>query len=77
MAQITPHKKKDGTLSYTIRVYSGRTREDKVITRCKTVTPPPGIGSTLLYKIVRELVASDMIHEAKPRRCGPPAPGGG
>ena len=33
--------------------------------------------SMLLYKIVRELVASDMIHEAKPRRCGLPAPGGG
>lgn len=37
MAQVTRREKKDGTVSYTIRVYSGRTQSDKVITRCKTV----------------------------------------
>lgn len=54
MAQITSHQKKDGTLSYTIRVYSGRTRTDKVITRCKTVTPPPGMGQKKAEKWVQE-----------------------
>lgn len=44
MAEIIERKKKDGTFSYMIRVYSGRTRDDKVITKCKTVTPPTGMG---------------------------------
>lgn len=29
MAQVTRREKKDGTVSYTIRVYSGRTQSDK------------------------------------------------
>ena len=33
MAQVTRREKKDGTVSYTIRVYSGRTQSDKVIAR--------------------------------------------
>ena len=33
MAEIIERKKKDGTFSYMIRVYSGRTRDDKVITK--------------------------------------------
>ena len=36
--------KKDGSMSYLVRVYNGRTQDDKVITRCKTVTPPAGMG---------------------------------
>lgn len=46
MAQITPKAKKDGSTSYLIRVYAGRTQDDKVITKCKTVTPPAGLRNT-------------------------------
>lgn len=42
MAQVTKKTKKDGTTSYLIRAYSGRTQAGKVITKCKTVTLPPG-----------------------------------
>ena len=54
MAQVTRREKKDGTVSYTIRVYSGRTQSDKVITRCKTVTPPAGMGKKKAEKWVQE-----------------------
>lgn len=54
MAQVTRREKKDGTVSYTIRVYSGRTQSDKVITRCQTVTPPAGMGKKKAEKWVQE-----------------------
>lgn len=54
MAQVTRREKKDGTVSYTIRVYSGRTQLDKVITRCKTVVPPPGMSGKKVEKWVQE-----------------------
>lgn len=54
MAQVTRREKKDGTVSYTIRVYSGRTQSDKVITRCKTVVPPPGMSGKKIEKWVQE-----------------------
>ena len=46
--------KKDGSMSYLVRVYSGRTQDDKVITRCKTVTPPAGMGKKKAEKWVQE-----------------------
>lgn len=46
MAQVTKKTKKDGTTSYLIRAYSGRTQAGKVITKCKTVTPPGRADST-------------------------------
>lgn len=54
MAQVTRREKKDGTVSYTIRVYSDRTQSDKVITRCKTVVPPPGMSGKKIEKWVQE-----------------------
>lgn len=54
MAQITPKAKKDGSTSYLIRVYAGRTQDDKVITKCKTVTPPAGMGKKKAEKWVQE-----------------------
>ena len=33
MAQIIPKAKKDGSMSYLVRVYAGRTQDDKVIAR--------------------------------------------
>lgn len=50
-----PKAKKDGSMSYLVRVYSGRTQDDKVITRCKTVTPPTaGMGKKKAEKWVQE-----------------------
>lgn len=46
--------KKDGSMSYLVRVYNGRTQDDKVITRCKTVTPPAGMGKKKAEKWVQE-----------------------
>ena len=46
--------KKDGSMSYLVRVYNGRTQDDKVITRCKTVTPPTGMGKKKAEKWVQE-----------------------
>lgn len=46
--------KKDGSMSYLVRVYNGRTQDDKVITRCKTVTPPAGMGKKIAEKWVQE-----------------------
>lgn len=54
MAQIIPKAKKDGSMSYLVRVYNGRTQDDKVITRCKTVTPPAGMGKKKAEKWVQE-----------------------
>ena len=49
-----PKAKKDGSMSYLVRVYNGRTQVDKVITRCKTVTPPAGMGKKKAEKWVQE-----------------------
>ena len=46
--------KKDGSMSYLVRVYNGRTQNDKIITRCKTVTPPAGMGKKKAEKWVQE-----------------------
>ena len=46
--------KKDGSMSYLVRVYAGRTQDDKIITRCKTVTPPAGMGKRKAEKWVQE-----------------------
>lgn len=46
--------KKGGAMSYLVRVYNGRTQDDKVITRCKTVTPPAGMGKKKAEKWVQE-----------------------
>ena len=46
--------KKDCSMSYLVRVYNGRTQDDKVITRCKTVTPPAGMGKKKAEKWVQE-----------------------
>ena len=46
--------KKDGSMSYLVRVYNGRTQDDKGITRCKTVTPPAGMGKKIAEKWVQE-----------------------
>lgn len=54
MAQIIPKAKKDGSMSYLVRVYNGRTQSDKVITRCKTVVPPPGMSGKKVEKWVQE-----------------------
>lgn len=48
--------KKDGSMSYLVRVYNGRTQDDKIITRCKTVTPPAGMGKKKAEKWVQEQV---------------------
>lgn len=44
MAEIVEKTWKDGTRAYMIRVFCGRTQADKVITKCKTVVPPAGMG---------------------------------
>ena len=50
-----PKAKKDGSMSYLVRVYNGRTQDDKVITWCKTVTPPPAVmGKKKVEKWVQE-----------------------
>lgn len=49
-----PKAKKDGSMSYLVRVYAGRTQDDKVITWCKTVTPPAGMGKKKAEKWVQE-----------------------
>lgn len=49
-----PKAKKDGSMSYFVRVYAGRTQDDKVITKCKTVTPPAGMGKKKAEKWVQE-----------------------
>ena len=49
-----PKAKKDGSMSYLVRVYAGRTQDDKVITKCKTVTPPAGMGKKKAEKWVQE-----------------------
>ena len=49
-----PKAKKDGSMSYLVRVYNGRTQDDKVITKCKTVTPPAGMGKKKAEKWVQE-----------------------
>lgn len=54
MAQVTKKVKRDGTTSYLIRVYSGRTQAGKVITKCKTVTPPAGLTARKTERWVRE-----------------------
>ena len=54
MAHIIPKAKKDGSMSYLVRVYAGRTQDDKVITKCKTVTPPAGMGKKKTEKWVQE-----------------------
>ena len=41
-------------MSYLVRVYAGRTQDDKVITKCKTVTPPAGMGKKKTEKWVQE-----------------------
>lgn len=41
-------------MSYLVRVYNGRTQDDKVITRCKTVTPPAVMGKKNAEKWVQE-----------------------
>lgn len=46
--------KKDGSMSYLVRVYNGRTQDDKIITRCKTVMPPAGMGKKKAEKWVQE-----------------------
>ena len=46
--------KKGGAMSYLVRVYNGRTQDDKVITKCKTVTPPAGMGKKKAEKWVQE-----------------------
>lgn len=46
--------KKDGSMSYLVRVYAGRTQDDKIITRCKTVTPPAGMAKKKAEKWVQE-----------------------
>lgn len=54
MAQVTKKTKKDGTTSYLIRAYSGRTQTGKVITKCKTVTPPAGLTARKTERWVQE-----------------------
>lgn len=54
MAQVTKKVKRDGTTSYLIRVYSGRTQAGKVITKCKTVIPPAGLTARKTERWVRE-----------------------
>lgn len=54
MAQVIKKAKRDGTTSYLIRAYSGRTQAGKVITKCKTVTPPAGMTARKTERWVRE-----------------------
>lgn len=54
MAQVTKKTKKDGTTPYLIRAYSGRTQTGKVITKCKTVTPPAGLTARKTERWVQE-----------------------
>ena len=54
MAQVIKKAKRDGTTSYLIRAYSGRTQAGKVITKCKTVTPPAGLTARKTERWVRE-----------------------
>ena len=54
MAQVTKKTKKDGTTSYLIRAYSGRTQTGKVITKCKTVAPPAGLTARKTERWVQE-----------------------
>lgn len=54
MAQVTKKTKKDGTTSYLIRAYSGRTQAGKVITKCRTVTPPAGLTVRKTERWVQE-----------------------
>ena len=41
-------------MSYLVRVCAGRTQDDKVITRCKIVTPPAGMAKKKAEKGVQE-----------------------
>lgn len=54
MAQVIKKTKKDGTTSYLIRAYSGRTQAGKVITKCRTVTPPAGLTARKTERWVQE-----------------------
>ena len=54
MAQVIKKAKRDGTTSYLIRAYSGRTQAGKGITQSKTVTPPAGLTARKTERWVRE-----------------------
>lgn len=54
MAEITKRERNDGSPSYVIRVYCGRTQEDKVVTKTKTVRPPSGRSEKKAQKWVQE-----------------------
>lgn len=54
MAQVIKKTKKDGTTSYLIRAYSGRTQAGKVITKCRTVIPPAGLTARKTERWVQE-----------------------
>lgn len=66
MAQVTKKTKKDGTTSYLIRAYSGRTQTGKVITKCKTVTPPAGLTARKTERWVQE--QADQFEREVPQR---------
>lgn len=53
MAQITKKTDKNGKTSYFIRAYNGR-NNGKVLTKCRTVTPPAGLTPKKIEKWVQE-----------------------
>lgn len=50
MAELNKKQNKDGTTSYSVRVYLGRDRKGKAITKSKTLNPPPGMKGKKLEK---------------------------
>lgn len=50
MAKPIKKQNKDGTTSYSVRVYLGRNQKGKVITKSKTLNPPPGLKGKKLEK---------------------------
>ena len=64
MAQIDRRVKKDGSLSYLIRVSCGYTREGRQVTRSLTYTPPAGLKGRKLEKEVQRQAQlfEDSVH---------------
>lgn len=54
MAQIKTKTKQDGSISYTVRVYHGRTQSGKELIKSKTFTPPEGMSKAKADKWIQE-----------------------
>lgn len=61
MARPLKKRNKDGTTSYSVRVYLGRNQKGKVITKFKTLNPPPGMKGKKLEKWLQK--EADAVEE--------------